>query len=140
MHLECFHWAHRLDTASEGDPRGRGNAGSGDLADHKTTAWTQTCVSGGLRYPLDATVTAGGRPGSLGDDKALCRLARKEAVPGAGKPGRHASWMVFRWDEEPWTCIAGYHGARRAHGGRIWREERNIRPLLQSKVRRVETY
>ena len=87
MHLEGSHWVRCLETASEGDEISRGNVGSGDLADRKTTARTQTCVSGSLRYPLDAAVAAGGRPGGLGGGGALGWLPSKEVVPEPSLPG-----------------------------------------------------
>ena len=125
MYLECPHWACRLETASEGDPRARGNVGSGDLADHKTTARPPERVPGRLTYPFDAVVAADGRLGGLGDDKALCRLARKGGVPGPSKPAEMRLGCLSRWDEEPRAPSAGYRGACRAHGGRIWRESGN---------------
>ena len=80
MYLECPHEVPATWSTSEGDPRTRGNVGSGDLADRKTTARPQKRVSDSLRYPLDATGAADGQLDGLGDDRALCRLARKDVV------------------------------------------------------------
>ena len=77
MYIEGSHWAYRPETASEGDPRARGNVGSGDLADLKTTASPPKRVPGRLRYPLDAAVAVDGCADGLGSNRPLCRLARK---------------------------------------------------------------
>ena len=144
MYLESSRGVHRLETASEGDPRARGNVGSGDLADRKTTAGPPEVRLGPPQVPHRRG--RGGRWARRWPRRrqALCRLARKEAVPGAGKPGRYASWMSFSGGMRSPGLVSphttGRAGPTAGPTHRIWRRERKVRPLLQSKVRRVETY
>ena len=129
MHLEGSHWAYRLETASEGDPCARGNVGSGDLADQKTTASPPEHVPGRLTYPLDAAVAGDGGLGCLGADRALCHLARKGEAwrDRVGLAETRLGWLsrgassyrrVPQAASGPWWVVGSVWGDGSAESGR----------------------
>ena len=143
MHLVCPYWGWHLETASEGDPRARGNVGSGDLADQKTTARAAERVPGSLTYPLDAAVDADGRLGRLGGGRTRAQRAQPPPARGRASLAETRLGCLSGGTRTPRRVSPGTTGragptAGRTH--RIWRGERKVRPLLQFKVRRVETY
>ena len=96
----------------------RADVGSGDSADHKTTARSTKLRPGQPHIPTlpgGNGATAPGWPwAAVGLQAALLRIS---ARPKAVEPDRNASWRMFRWDEEPATPIAGYHGTRQTPPG-----------------------